>query len=146
MKYEIELPDVMIDVKGNQYEPTGEYRQPNPGEYFLDDENTVCYVGRSRLAARYPILRPTWTWPEWLSGWGFALDSDGNFYWYENEPVKSDKDWDTENEIKPVRITDNIRRMIPSLPPLPTDWKKPILNPNYVSPNKEDDGTEHDPE
>lgn len=139
MKYEIELPDVMADVNGSQYEPTGEYRQPNPGEYFLDGENTVCYVGRSRLAARYPILKPKWTWPEWLDGWGFALDSDGSFYWYAEEPEEGESYWNPENITKAVPITDNTRLMLPSLPPLPTDWKKPILNLNYISPNKKDE-------
>lgn len=36
MKYLIELPDVLKDEKGNEYEPTGEFRVPVKDDVCLD--------------------------------------------------------------------------------------------------------------
>lgn len=144
MKYEIDLQEKYVGTDGKEYVPTGEFRKPKRGEWIVFDTHAEVMLNDSD--AFHLILKEKWTWPWWLSGWGFALDNDGKFYWYEHRPVKFGKYWSPKNETMAVQITDNVRLMFPSLPPLPTDWTKPILNPNYVSPNKEDDGTEHDPE
>ena len=57
MKYTIDFPPLMKD--GVEYEPTGEYRRPSKGEYYLCHE--VRRVACDFRIECYPILRPKFT-------------------------------------------------------------------------------------
>jgi len=74
------------------YEFTGEIRQATKGEHYYylfgSDRGTVAECG-SFTNYKYPILRPTWQWPEWLTAPYIAMDCDGAWYSYMSEPVKS---------------------------------------------------------
>lgn len=49
MKYEIEIPDSLLTCDGKRYEPTGEYRNPKEGEWYLhaDGSGVVQAVSES---------------------------------------------------------------------------------------------------
>ena len=128
MKVLIDLPDVIKDADGNEYEATGERRPPKRGEYLLWDRG-VALAAMNDMQGDYIILRRKWTWPSWLGGWGFASESSGRVRWYQCRP-----------DIQPgvcaysgvaMSIAD-LQKISPTFtPPVITDWTKPILNPYY---------------
>jgi len=132
MKYEIELPDV-IELKGVRYEPTGEYRSPVEGEAFMfDDDLSVAKRVSGRSGPRI-ILRPVWTWPEWLGGWGIAKDKEGGTWWYSSECYSNGNEWLEKDERNGVMVA--IENFQNFTPPTITDWTKPTLNPRWKQPN-----------
>lgn len=131
MKYLIEFPDVIRDYKGNEYEPTGEYRIPKTGEWYWNDDAAV--LAEYSHYSHYPILRPKWTWPlingEPLKGWGFAMDSGGSVWLYENDPGRSNVSW---GPCHAIINASTLSKCLPNFtPPTITDWTVPVLNPHW---------------
>ena len=91
MKFLIELPDVIKDVAGNEYEPTGEYRVAS-NEWVLVDGVAVNTRGIFN-PNRYVILRRKWTWPAWLKGCGITMDEDGSVFLHPEEPERHVQTW-----------------------------------------------------
>ncbi len=139
MKYQIELPDEIKDSHGQVYEPTGEHRRPRTGEYFLvnhvqrdpseaDEWAAKRAINDDHAIAR-PILRPKWTWPSWLGGWGIAKDERGSAYWYEKPASCGKSQWSNTGTYQPVT---QLQLLAPTFtPPVISDWTKPVLNPNW---------------
>lgn len=127
VEYKIKLPRLVRD--GVEYEPTGECRSPRNGEWYLQPgwspfQASFDYTDTDT----YPILRPVWKWPEWLQGWGFAMDDCGNVYWFENEPIRGATMWNNNHGIT---IQSNAFDVLGIPVPEITDWRVPVLNPNY---------------
>lgn len=128
MKYLIELPDVIKDEDGNEYEPTGEFRKPKKGEHFFSVYSTVCVAIYDFSSESHIILRRKWMWPTWLKGWGIAMDANGRIYVFAEKPIREIVTWQP--------INGGFVQWVPEVlgpPPPITDWTKPILNPNYKS-------------
>lgn len=158
--FQIQYDETKLVYNGKQYEPTGEFRVPRKGEFCISQRGTpVTFMSEQYTEPdAYPriILREAWEWPSWLKGWGIAMDECGAMYLYEEEPVMCEKTgtWDEQGE-ENYRSVDCLNPWWVEVrgltPPTITDWKTPILNPNYVAPVKEDsdiedDGAEYDPE
>lgn len=138
MKYEIELPDEIKDEVGTMYEPTGEYRKPRPGDFFAANHYTsndieVKSCLRDNHAIARIILRPKWTWPSWLGGWGFTKGRGGYICWTSEPVVKNSNEgvWQRYGDCEIVPA-DALKLIYPGfIPPVITDWTKPVLNPNW---------------
>ena len=126
MKYEIELPDV-LELGRVRYEPTGEFRNVKDGEVFLNSSG-MCERSCHDLGFPRIILRPVWTWPDALKGWGIAADRDGQLWWHETEAILDESEWDSDGEIFDIEPA---ATMLGFTPPTIHDWTKPILNPRW---------------
>lgn len=128
MKYLIDLPDVIKDADGNEYESTGEFRRTTgPDEWLLNINGVAERWSLARPSdGRYIILRRKWTWPTSLKGWGIAKDEGGDIYVYSAPAEMDDGIWFSTNEVFLEWIEE-----ILGPPPTITDWTQPILNPNY---------------
>lgn len=126
-EYLIKFETPIVYVDGNQYEPV-EFRIPKKGEHFIRDDGVV-WIGTCDHYQPRIILRRKWTWPEWLGGWGFAMDKNGEVFWYGAKATKGDTiEW-VGCASMPV---DRIAKLCPTFtPPTITDWTKPVLNPNW---------------
>lgn len=138
MKVLIELPDVIKDDDGVEYEPVGEWRVPKIGEYYLDTECRVCIEKEGRGAAI--VLRKKFVWPEWLGGYAIAKDDGGGIWMYHQEIEIDSHRWVQIDE-SPEGIKTFIQIqpwMFPTLDldTLLADWTKPLLNPNYKAPQE----------
>lgn len=128
MKYLIELPDMLKDEKGNEYEPTGEFRVPVKDDVYMDQPDGVSRSTGTNIFARI-ILRPKWSWPAWLGGWGFAMDKSGMIWWYSRPTTRDSIGWITNALYLGV---DNLRTLSPTFTPPPiADWTVPVINPNW---------------
>ena len=126
MKVLIELPDVIRDKSGNEYEATGERRPPKTHDTFLGVD-CVAHVAAFDFRDNHIILRRKWTWPTWLEGWGIAMDANGSCFAFAKRPERSTYTWQPQYD-------GAFFRWCPKLlgpPPPITDWTQPILNPNY---------------
>jgi len=126
MKVLIDLPDVIRDADGNEYEATGEYRAPNKGDWHLWGRTTPSIACRD-MVGDYIILRRKWTWPAWLKGWGIAMDANGTCYAFATKPELSIYTWHPDEDGAFFRW---YPEMLGPPPPI-TDWTQPVLNPNY---------------
>lgn len=113
------------------YEFTGEIRQATKGEHYYylfgSDRGTVAECG-SFTDYKYPILRPTWQWPEWLTAPYIAMDEDGNWYAYLVQPSMKSTSWCGGTC---SYLGEGLNAFIP--PPC-TDWKQSLRrNPNDAS-------------
>ena len=82
------------------FEPTGEYRTVESGDLFLAFSGEVGFWNPTiRSDSRFILLRRTWYWPEWLTCEWLAMDSDGGWYGYDEEPILygCDKTWGAES-------------------------------------------------
>jgi len=127
MKYEIELPDE-LQFGLVRYEPTGEFRNVSDGEVFLNYSG-MCERAHHDLGFPRIILRPVWTWPEWLGGWGIAKDKDGGTWWYSSECYSNGNEWLEKDQRNGVMVA--IENFQNFTPPTITDWTKPTLNPHW---------------
>ncbi len=131
--YTITLPELVLD--GVRYEPTGEYREPLKGEWLLNDSRRVQVAHENWFCSRH-ILRPIWTWPEWLKGWGIVKNGEGGLLVLCQSPVSirspSSKLWDFCNVRAETLGTFEIH--CDFTPPVITDWTKPIINPRWKEP------------
>lgn len=138
--YQIHLDETKLIKDGKQYEPTGEFRKPIAGEVMLTAKGPEKAVHNQMFSKI--ILRETWTWPSWLKGWGIAMDSDGSIWLHEHEPVyEADTgEWIPGKVASAIGLDDDgvfrwwLTDHSMSAPPVTRD--KPILNPNYVAPDK----------
>jgi hypothetical protein len=130
MKYEIELPDV-LKLDGVKYEPTGEFREPKHKEVFINVLGEVEEANHSFSGDKRIILRPVWTWPEELKGWGIVKSKDSKeLFWFEACPVRDSVCWVPAWKTESVRLA-VLCEAIGFTPPVITDWTKPIVNPNW---------------
>jgi len=60
----------------------------------------------------YVALVDAWQWPEWLTGW-IAMDADGEWHWFVDDPVISDDKWLAPHSFSMSRIS--CRRLWPTL-------------------------------
>ena len=129
MKYEIDLPD-LTGSDGTRYEPTGEYRRPKIGDWFLDTTERICRAGTNSFSGRYIILRPVappYVWPEGLRGWGWAMDENGSVYLFLDQPAMRDGKWFGRGVYQAEAVT----AITGHKPPVITDWRVPVRNPNW---------------
>ena len=131
VEYKIMLPRLVRD--GVEYEPAGEFRVPLDREYWLNACGEVSRNVNSNSVLPHAILRPAWKWPEWLGGWGFAMDKDGLIYWHEHEPRQRHSDWGMQDG-RMFAASDIVLTHPSFYVPTITDWTQPILNPNYKEP------------
>jgi len=131
MKYEIELPDMMHrDVR---YEPTGEFRAPKVGDWFLNVNGNVEYADFNLESNVRIILRPVWTWPEWLGGYCFAMNENGGMLWHSTQCQRVPNIWLSAGHQATMSTLVAIHPGF--TPPTITDWTKPIINPRWKQPN-----------
>lgn len=127
MKVLIELPDVITDADGNLYEATGEFRKPKKSEHYFSVYSNVCVANFDFSSESHIILRRKWTWPEWLKGWGIAMDVNGSCFVFAKRPERNTYTWQPQDD-------SSFFRWCPEMlgpPPVITDWTQPVLNPNY---------------
>jgi len=141
MRLTIDIPDEVRDRDGKRYEPTGEFRLPVAGDRFLMSDKNANYTLVGCAAGDYTslpavIIRPVWTWPEWLGGWGIAQGTCGRIMWHSHEPEFSvASGWVAANNGRTL-VMDSVKMILPAFtPPTITDWTKPILNPRWKQPN-----------
>lgn len=130
---------------GDEYEPTGEFRRPRIGDYYAvnhyeTDELQVKLAADNDHAICRIILRPNWKWPTELKGWGFAKDpgARGWVWWYETEPTRGTGSW--HHKKGGVCKAVSLLAAFGISPPEITDWRVPVLNPNY--PHKDASATD----
>lgn len=128
MKLTIDIPDVVCDREGNRYEPTGDFRLPVTGDKFFMHGDHVGHATGDYTSLPCIILRPVWTWPDALKGWGIAADRDGQLWWHEKEAILDESEWDSDGEIFYIEPA---ATMLGFTPPTIHDWTKPILNPRW---------------
>lgn len=144
-KYEIELPDMVCDADGVTYLPTGEFRAPDAGEFFLNCYGNVELTDVQLRANQRIILRPIWKWPTALAGWGIAMDERGGSTWF-SHPAKIICDgwgydlptnraaWprgaDMWMEIPTYKLSKVVAGFT-SPGHFPGGWRVPVLNPNW---------------
>lgn len=127
MKYTIELPDVIKDADGVEYEPTGEWRCP------LNDERCIV-LGSVKVAEGWwreerIILRQKFLWPIGIGGWGFTRDRDSPVvFFHPCAPEIVGEGWRSGRF--GAASADFMRAIGVSVPVI-TDWRVPVLNPNY---------------
>jgi len=131
MKHLVELPDVIKDAAGNEYEPTGEYRVAS-NEWILVDGVAVNTRAICNLN-KYVILRHKWTWPAWLKGWGIAMDKNGRSFVYAEKVQQGSGGWDNGGNFISIVALLNFTDFTP---PVITDWTIPVLNPNWKGGSK----------
>lgn len=130
MKFQIDIPTPIKDAAGNEYEPSGEYREPKEGDWFLHySEHAAKALCSGSIGMRQIILRPLWTWPVWLGGWGIAMDKSGRILWHESEAALWADRWESTGR---RFLLEHFKALLPTfVPPVITDWQTPVLNPNY---------------
>jgi hypothetical protein len=80
---EVEIPD--------GYAATGEFRLPQPYEYYLN-----CFgEAKTHTDPDYPafILKKSWVWPKWLKAKYIAKDIDGCWFGYMLKPRYDKNYW-----------------------------------------------------
>lgn len=132
MQTQITITIELSEADAAKYEATGEFRKPLGGEYYFWDDGKIYQKSHSREAIKEAfIFRPKpepYKWPEWLKGWGFAMDKGGKIYWYEDEPSMGNGKWnEKESEVCEVGFFATLGIPIPTI----TDWTKPVINPNW---------------
>lgn len=126
MKYETELPELVLD--NTRYESTSEFRPPKKGEVFVNVIGEAERTNHTFCDDKRIILRPVWTWPEWLSGWGIAADENGRMYWYAGKATRGVACWTGGGGYGLSHIQNVANNFTP---PTITDWTKPILNTRW---------------
>ena len=120
---EVDIPD--------GYEATGEFRCPNVGEYWIYDHCLpACGLGFVLPHSPRLILRKTWQWPEWLKAPWIAMDKNGEWYAYKEQPDLMDcfVTWQSSGPSSLVLID---CLLFDFTPPECTDWKQSLRkNPN----------------
>ena len=105
-----------------------EYRVPVVGETILSSEDprtVIPTVGPGYYSARF-ILRPVWQWPAWLKAPWIAMDPDGLWGSFENEPCIESGSWICRGAESYVFTT-----LFDFTPPPCTDWRQSKRkNPN----------------
>ena len=132
MKYEIDLPD-LIGPDGTRYEPTGEFRRTNKGEFYLYCDGLVYFADIPSTGLRH-ILRPVappYEWPAGLRGWGWAMDANGMVFLYTNEPERNVTSWTCIATRGGVIAPLTVELITGHKPPQITDWREPVRNPNW---------------
>lgn len=131
MKIEFNVPD-RVECAHGVYEPTGEYRTPATGEFYLSDTNTILQQNVDVFdRVLRPIYHKVWVWPAYLNGWGFAMDQNGYIWWFEHPAEMETIRWmPSKGYTMPLaKLTTAIKLS----PPTFIDWTTPVLNPNYKS-------------
>lgn len=87
---------VTIDIPDGWELAEPEVRVPRPGEWWLWNRDAMRVCKDDVLCNRYPILRRSWTWPEWLKAGWIAMDANGEWWAFTEEPVVDTCDtyWD----------------------------------------------------
>jgi hypothetical protein len=118
-----------------KYEPIGEYRKANKGEFYFNGDKIVQW-SYDKTQGRYVIFKEKvkpYQWPmindKPLAGWGFAKDKNGATYLYDKRPTKNRDVWLSGGSGLCTNCSKLIRLNIPV--PEITDWEKPVLNPYY---------------
>lgn len=120
---EVDIPD--------GYEATGEFRSPGLDEVYLQRGE----VKRSRFdhyASDFVIVRKKWQWPDWLKAPWIAMDKNGEWYAYKEQPDLMDcfVTWQSSGPSSLVLID---CLLFDFTPPECTDWKQSLRkNPNAL--------------
>lgn len=102
------------------FEVTGEFRPADSGDAWLAYRGAVCH-GRSNFAV--PILRRTWTWPEWVKpGTWIAMDATGDWWFYDHEPECFTATW-SSGAGRGLSVNEDFRHFMDFTPPPCTDWR-----------------------
>jgi hypothetical protein len=91
----VEIPDDMVP---DGYELTGEYRQAQDCEYWM---NSGSILGKGRSSCAHPILRKKLSLPATFTlkpGW-VAKDTSGSWYWYSTQPTFGGGIWSGEGSV-----------------------------------------------
>ena len=75
----IRLPKPLM-LDGVEYEPTGEWRCPKAGEYYLHDTGDVTESTHGFSHTNFIILRPKWKWPSALKARWLAKNSNETYH------------------------------------------------------------------
>lgn len=132
MKFEIDI-NVDLTLNGEEYEPTGEFREPKDGEVFITQHGKAELLRKAIPGCPRIILRKKWKWPKWLKARYIAMDNDGNWYAYSERPTRPTWDtgfWDSDHYMP---LSHN--RLINFFPPGITqdNWRNSLMeNPNYA--------------
>lgn len=122
---EVDIPD--------GYEATGEFRLPDESrECWLSNFSAVCepHGGRATVHGPRLILRKKWQWPDWLKAPWIAMDKNGEWYAYKEQPDLMDGfvTWQSSGPASHTLIDSG---MFDFTPPECTDWKQSLRkNPN----------------
>ena len=106
------------------------YRNPVAGEHYLYG-GRVCLAKQFGYVSEYLIVRPVqqpYEFPEWFTGWGWAMDKNGVRWLYESPPQQDETAWQpTAGEVCRGAQAAMFRFPAPQI----TDWTKPVINPRW---------------
>jgi len=120
------------------YELTGDFRVPRLGEYLVDPDSDSVIPAVNIVSGCRWIVRKAWEWPSDILGpnvWGLAMNENGRSYAYFSPQRVGQISWipatEDGNEAHPVRLNRFNCAALGFTIPQFTDWRTPILNPNY---------------
>lgn len=95
------------------------YRKAQRDEHFA--MNGAVWQSVGETVEQHPIIVKAWQWPDWLKGW-IAMDEDGSWFWFENEPRQMNTGWGHEGgEYYRFGVVTDLAGITP--PPC-TDWRQ----------------------
>ncbi len=111
---------VMIEVDVPEGWEIDRFGLPKAGEHWIDGVGKLNCAGFDYQDTACVIVRKAWQWPDWLKGW-IAMDEDGAWFWFENEPRQMNTGWGHEGgEYYRFDVVTNVAGIQP--PPC-TDWR-----------------------
>lgn len=105
------------------------YRVPLEGEHYLHDGEAVEAL--TDFTDDRLVLVADWRWPSWLKAGWIAMDKDGQWYAYNDEPVIDDaaEYWFADADYGEALIDPDMFRFDP---PTCDDWRTSLRqNPAY---------------
>lgn len=120
------MTKVMIEIEipvGYELADT-KIRQANQGDSFLNPSSVGATVqtwcAREKSISQYIIVRKSWQWPDWLTAEWIAMDADGKWDAYSEEPHMHDHYWSPDEGM----LIDLDMDILAFTPPPCIDWRQ----------------------